>query len=116
MSYSFEINREIVWFPGLATGTAYVGAIRALENALHLDAGFGDDTGSDVQIDRRKFKKFVSVIADKAGLLTQSDVIHDLICAVVPTGIVMLERAGVQLDVSPRVWEKRVAELRGMVR
>lgn len=112
MSYLFEIEGKSVWWPALAVGTSYMGALRGLEAAYRVDSGVTDVGGDMVAIDPKKFAAFIQRLVDRVESLTAAAPLHDLMFAVVPPAVVMLERVGRSVRLDERVWTNKLEEVR----
>jgi hypothetical protein len=115
MSYIFDVHGVTVWSPALEVGDAYVRCAVALGSAFGGPPGFDFISEDMVELDLDVFRAFVSRLGAVAAEAADQVVLQDLIDAVLGPSLVMLERAGVSLDLvqSPRVSE-RVRRLRGM--
>ena len=117
MSYIFEIHGTTVWSPALEVGDAYVRCADTLGGAFGAPPGFDLISEDMVEIDLDVFQTFVGRLRIVSAKAPGQMVLQDLIDAVLAPSLVMLERAGVSLDLlqSARVTD-RVARLRGMPR
>jgi hypothetical protein len=115
MSYIFDVNGVTVWSPALEVGEAYVRCALALGAAFGVEPGFDVISEDMVDLDLDAFQGFADRLGTIAAKAHGQVVLHDLIDAVLAPSLVMLERAGVSLDLleDARVsW--RVGRLRGM--
>ena len=112
VSYLFQIEGETVWWPALAVGTAYVGAIQGLALGLRIDSGLDQLGGEMVRIEARQFATFVQELIDRVDSQTASAALHDLMVAVIPPAAVMLERVGRSPRMSAQIWADKLDELR----
>ncbi|MDF3293276.1 DUF6086 family protein [Streptomyces silvisoli] len=98
MSYTFEIDDEIVWGPANQVGNLYVGMINAVASTLKLPTGLepnGDDLYSVDPV------VFGTLVKQMLAMYTSSShpYMHMLLDGVLPISLAMLERCGGKITI-----------------
>lgn len=99
MSFVFDIDGSTVWSPALDVGSAYISCAQALGSVVGVDPGFTFVAEDYVETDPVTFLAYVRELHARA---TESPhpVMSPLIDAVLIPSLVMLDRAGLTMDLS----------------
>jgi hypothetical protein len=117
VSYIFDVHGDTVWSPSLDVGDAYVRCAQALGAVFGVAPGFDAISEDMVDIDLGEFQKFANKLESVGAEARGQVILQDLIDAVLAPSLVMLERAGLSLELlqNERLSD-RVDRLRGMPR
>lgn len=115
MSFILSVGDQTVWSPSLSTGAAYVSCAQALGTVFEADPGFTFVAEDFVEADPEVLRAFAVALLARARASDGHVVLCDLIDAVLIPGLVMLERAGMPIDLATDPTRTRkVASLRGL--
>jgi hypothetical protein len=104
VSYIFSHRSKVVWSPSLTTGEVYVGQAASLSSICGRSSGLSPMAADYYYIDSQMFASFIQALTHTQGL---ADVVAVNICrGFIVVSLVMLERCGLQLDVSDSYYDQ----------
>ncbi|MGW0414103.1 DUF6086 family protein [Streptomyces collinus] len=119
MSYPFEHGDETLWDAGYRSGRLYHALAEGAAGVLDVPSGLTHTPQGSCAVDREVFQAFTGRLYDLYAS-TRNEMLRELGHSVLVTSLVLLDRVGGQVAVSPRdaaaLDEAKAAYARSMAR
>lgn len=100
MSYPFELDGETLWDAGYRTGQLYASLAHGAAEFLELPSGLTPNVQGGCDVDLEPFRVFVEGLHELYAS-TRNEVLHGLSHGLLATSLVLLERAGGTIALTP---------------
>ncbi|MDH6627687.1 hypothetical protein M2271_005514 [Streptomyces sp. LBL] len=113
MSYPFEQGGETLWDAGYHSGQLYASLAWGAAGFFELPSGLSDTPQGSCEIDPPVFQSFVEQLY-RLYASTDNDVLHGLAHGLLVTSLVLLKRAGGEIDLRPEheaALQEQIAQL-----
>ncbi|MFD7233668.1 DUF6086 family protein [Streptomyces sp. NPDC059881] len=100
MSYPFELDGETLWDAGYHSGQLYASLARGAAEFLELPSGLTPNAQGGCDVDLEPFRVFVERLYE-LYTSTRNEVLHGLAHGLLATSLVLLERAGGAVALTP---------------
>ncbi|MFD9092723.1 DUF6086 family protein [Streptomyces collinus] len=101
MSYPFEHGDETLWDAGYSSGRLYHALAQGAAGSLDVPSGLTHTPRGSCAVDREVFQAFTGRLYDLYAS-TRNEMLRELGHSVLVTSLVLLDRAGGRIAVSPR--------------
>jgi hypothetical protein len=102
MSLNFKSSGKMLWNPGTRSGQMFLAYVAALEPLLERSAGMSEVIRGDTyEVNGEETRRFAETLLDWY-IMTNSPVLRAMIECVLRTCLVLVERAGCPVDISPQ--------------
>lgn len=100
MSYPFGLDGETLWDAGYHSGLLYASLAHGAAEFLELPSGLAPNDQGGCDVDIEQFRVFVEGLYERYAS-TRNEVLHGLAHGLLVTSLVLLERAGGTLALTP---------------
>ncbi|MFD9212527.1 DUF6086 family protein [Streptomyces sp. NPDC087659] len=100
MSYPFELDGETLWDAGYHSGQLYAWLAHGAAEFLELPSGLTPNVQGGCDVDLEPFQGFVEGLYEQYAS-TRNELLHGLAHGLLVTSLVLLERAGGTIALTP---------------
>lgn len=102
MSLNFKSDGKMLWNPGMRSGRMFLAYVTALEPLIAKNAGISEVIREDTyEVNGEEMRRFAEILPNWY-IMTNGPVLRAMVECVLRTCLVLAERAGYPVDVSPQ--------------
>jgi len=102
MGLNFKSREQLLWNPGMRVGRMFLAYVAALEPLIEKGAGISEVIRDDTyEVNGEETRRFAEVLLDWY-IMTNSPVLRAMVECVLRTCLVLAERAGYPVELSPQ--------------